>query len=55
MSIHCGVGIADTLNAVLMFQLDLENATVYENSMSDSVIDAALPTEVAGFRSAFSG
>lgn len=43
--IHCGGGIAATLNAFLMYQLGYENLTVYDNSMSEWAIDPSLPME----------
>jgi thiosulfate/3-mercaptopyruvate sulfurtransferase len=44
--IHCGGGIAATLNAFLMYQLGYENLTVYDNSMSEWATDPSLPMEV---------
>jgi len=43
--IHCGGGIAATLNAFLMYQLGYENLTVYDNSMSEWATDPSLPME----------
>ena len=43
--IHCGGGIAATLNAFLMHQLGYENLAVYDNSMSEWAMDPSLPME----------
>ena len=45
MIIHCGGGIAATLNAFLMYQMGYENLTVYDNSMSEWATDPSLPME----------
>lgn len=43
--IHCGGGIAATLNAFLMYQLGYKNVAVYDNSMNEWAMDSSLPIE----------
>ena len=42
---YCGVGIAATLDAFLLYQLGYENLTVYDDSMSQWATDGSLPIE----------
>ena len=42
---YCGGGIAATLNAFALYQLDFKKIQIYDNSMSEWAMDKELPIE----------